>query len=167
MKTPNYEEDIKIDESALDVEWVEQADLAIKYSKYYLWKRKEQQLIHEKVKTKRSELIREANEDPMKCCGKAKTNAGDLEAYYRTHVDYKETKEEFIEAEYEANLAEIMKNEIAYTRKKALENLVVLHGQQYFAGPSVPRNLNEIMNERRIVKPADKALKSMKRKKKK
>ena len=166
METPNYEEDILIDENALDVEWLEQAALAIAYSKFYLWKRKQQQLIHEDLKTKRSELIRDANNDPQKCCGKAKTNAGDLEAYYRTHKDYKEAKEKFIEAEHEANLAEIMKNEIAYTRKKALENLVILHGQQYCASPSTPRNLGNIMQERRD-NVSKKIGKTMTRKKKK
>jgi hypothetical protein len=28
-------------------------------------------------------------------------------------------------------------------RKDALENMVRLHGQQYFAGPRIPRNLTE------------------------
>ena len=29
------------------------------------------------------------------------------------------------------------------TKKTALENLVKLHGQSYFAGPAIPRNLNK------------------------
>lgn len=34
-------------------------------------------------------------------------------------------------------------------RKKMLNDLVSLHGQQYFAGPNVPRNLGEAYAERR------------------
>jgi hypothetical protein len=43
----------------------------------------------------------------------------------------------------EFNLVDIAKNEISFTRKAALENLVQLHGQQYFAGPKMPRDLKE------------------------
>jgi len=31
----NYEDDVWIDDSALDVEWLQQAELAMKYVKYY------------------------------------------------------------------------------------------------------------------------------------
>jgi len=36
-----------------------------------------------------------------------------------------------------------MKDLIHFTRSKALEELVNLHGQGYFAGPNVPRNINK------------------------
>lgn len=31
----NYEKDIRIDETALDLEWLSQAELAIKYGRYW------------------------------------------------------------------------------------------------------------------------------------
>ena len=43
----------------------------------------------------------------------------------------------------ELEYAELAFQEIAWTRKKSLENLVILHGQQYFAGPKMPRNISE------------------------
>jgi hypothetical protein len=43
---------------------------------------------------------------------------------------------------YEAEVLQGAVNAVDH-RKDALENLVRLHGLQYFAGPKVPRNLSE------------------------
>jgi len=51
-------------------------------------------------------------------------------------------------------------------RKSSLENLVKLHGQQYFAGPSTPHNLAELQEEKRN-EMHHRIGKSMKRTKKK
>ena len=139
----NYEEDCKIDETALDVEWLEQTPLARRYIKNKLnWWKKLQQA-HEELKTIRSELIHEVNEDPKGTVGKDKPNAGDIEAYYRRQERYKEAKQKWIDAEYEYQYASDMQMEISLGRKKSLEQLVELHGQNYFAGPRVPRNLTQ------------------------
>lgn len=140
----NFEQDIRIDESALDVEWLEQTSLAVKYAKNAVKAAARVRQLEEEKKTIRSELILEANEDPKGTIGKDKPNAADIEAYYRNHTRYKRTLINLLEAQEEAEFAEVAKNEICYTRKKALEMLVILHGQQYFAGPSVPRNLSEV-----------------------
>lgn len=144
----NYEEDMRIEETALDVEWLEQAELAIKYGQIYAEAKKDVAVAEEELKVIRSELIRDANDDPEGTCGKAKPNAGDIEAYYRNHPDHKEAKKELIDLQYELDMAEIAKNEISFTRKLALENLVKLHAQQYFAGPKVPRNLSMEVEKR-------------------
>jgi len=143
MTQLDYEKDIRIDPDALDIEWLQQASLALQYAKYLEEIRAEVKKMRERKKTKRSELILEANASPEVCCGKAKPNAADIEAYYRTHDDYKTIAEKLISQEEELAYAELAFNEIAWTRKKALENLVTLHGQQYFAGPKVPRNISK------------------------
>jgi hypothetical protein len=137
----NYEDDIRIDETALDVEWLEQASLAMKYGRHYAFCRKKLTEAEEKVKVIRAELIAEANADPEGCCNKKNPNAADIEAYYRMHNKHKKAKEEWVRTQYELDMAEIAKNEISFTRKVALENLVKLHGQQYFAGPKIPRDI--------------------------
>lgn len=137
----NYEKDIHIDETALDVEWLEQAELAIKYGRYWSACKDRVTRAEENIKLIRAQLIAEANDDPVKCCNKEKPNAADIEAYYRRHKRHIKAKEEWMDALKECNDAEIVKNEISFTRKAALENLVQLHGQNYFAGPSMPRNL--------------------------
>jgi len=137
----NYEDDIRIDETALDVEWLDQASLAIRYGRHYAFCRRKLVQAEEKVKVTRAELIAEANSDPEGCCNKKSPNAADIEAYYRIHKRHKEAKKEWAEAQFELDMAEIAKNEISFTRKVALENLVRLHGQQYFAGPKIPRDI--------------------------
>lgn len=139
----NWERDQRIDESALDVEWLEQAPLAIRYAKYWLYLRKKAQIAHENLKTVRSELVHRVNLKPAKTTGKEKPNIADIEAYYRRHSRYKQAKTEWMGAQDEADFAEVVKNEICFTRKAALEGLVALHGQQYFAGPSSPHNLTK------------------------
>lgn len=163
----NYEQDMKIDEQALDVEWlVTQGEVAGRYNNHFAKCCKELAVAHEEVKTIRSELIKEANEQPQKCCNKPKPNAGDLEAYYRTHKKYKDARQNMIDLDFEKNMAEMAKNEINFTRKAALENAVSLLGLQYFSGPRAPRNLHKEANKRReVLKESNikKISKSMKR----
>jgi len=141
MKAPNFEKDCQIDDQSLDIEWLEQASLGIKYCKYLAYLKDKQRQLEEEKKTIRSELILQANREPAKCCGKDKPNAADIEAFYRVNTRYQEVVEELNNVTYEAEFAEMAKTEICWTRKSALENLVKLHGLQYFAGPSVPRDL--------------------------
>jgi hypothetical protein len=136
--------DIRIDETALDVEWLEQAELAVKYGKY--WSKCKEEFIRaeENIKVIRAELVALANADPDRYLGDGvKPTAVNIESFYRNHKKHKEAKERWIKAMTELNDAEIIKNEIAFTRKAALEAMVQLHGQQYFAGPKMPRNLTK------------------------
>jgi hypothetical protein len=79
----------------------------------------------------------------MKCCHKEKPNAADIESFYRLDKIYQQLKSKWIEAQEEADFAELAQKEISWGRRSALENLVTLHGQQYFAGPKVPRDLQK------------------------
>jgi len=140
----NYEKDIHIDEAALDIEWLEQASLAIKYGKIWADCQKKLTEAEELIKVTKAELIQKANEDPDKCLGIGiKPTGPNIEAYYRTHEKHTKAKKDWVAAQYELNMASVAKNEISFTRKAALEGLVTLHGQQYFAGPSVPRDIEQ------------------------
>lgn len=140
----NYENDMYIDENALEQEWLDQAELALKYGRHWAKCIKRLTLAEENVKLVRSELIKEAHENPEKYLGEGINPTGPVvEAYYRNHKLHKEAKQEIVEAQFKANVADIAKNEISFTRKAALENLVRLHGQEYFAGPSMPKNISE------------------------
>jgi len=161
----DFENDMRIDESALDVEWLNQASLAMQYGRYWAEKVEAVQLAEEHVKLIRAELIQQANEDPDTYLGEGvKPTAVNVESYYRTHRRHKNAKEKLIKTQYELNIAEIAKNEISRTRKAALQNLVVLHGQNYFAGPSVPRDLTYESTQKQVQRKSDKKIK-MKRKK--
>jgi hypothetical protein len=140
----NYEEDLHIDEKQLDIEILEQTDKAIRYAKNWVECKRRFMQAEEKVKVIRSLLIKRAHEKPDTCLGyNVKPTAMTVEAYYRTNQKYIAAKEKLVQAQYELDLAEIAKNEMCYTRKTMLENLVKLNGQQYFAGPVVPRNLEQ------------------------
>ena len=143
----DYEKDIYIDEEALDVEWLEHSRTVGKYIKYTTKTRTIERKLHERVKTRKAELIQEANLNPDKCCHKDKPNASDIDAYIRLDKIYKQLKRRWIEAQEEAEYAELAQKEFSWGRKAALENLVTLHGQQYFAGPRTPRNLRKERKE--------------------
>jgi len=151
----NYERDMEIDETALDIEWLDQAELALKYGRIWASCKKTLARAEEKVKVIRAELIAEANSDPKHCCGKEKPNAADIEAYYRNSLLHKRAKEEWIQAQYELDMAEIAKNEVSFTRKASLENLVSLYISGYFAGPKMPRNLIKERRNKRDQKVSD------------
>ena len=140
----NYEEAMEIDISALEEEWLSQPALAFKYGKNWAELQKELELAQEEIKLIRSELVEQATGDPEKYLDTAKATANIVEAYYRNHKRHKAQKDKIVQLQFEANVAEIVKTEISITRKRALENLVSLHGQQYFAGPSIPKTVEEI-----------------------
>jgi len=143
MEAPDFDKDMEIDPDALDIEWMDQGKLALKYGRYLASIKNDVRHMEEMKKTKRSELIVYANKHPMAACGKEKPNAADIEAHYRNDQGYKDIITELNAVMEEAEFAEHAKNEICWTRKVALENLVRLHGQMYFAGPEIPRNLTE------------------------
>lgn len=162
-KELNYKLDVEIDHNALDVEMLRQGQLAVDYGEYWANCRHEVAKAQENVKIVRSDLIMRANKYPVKCCKKEKPNAGDIEAYYRSHPKHKKAKEELIEAEHNLDIAEIAKSEICYTRKSRMDGLIKLHGQGYFAGPRVPRNLDK---EMKTFKPKFKKKPSIRKRKK-
>ncbi len=140
----DYQNDIRINENALDVEFLRQPELALQYGIHWAEKQKELTKAEEHVKITTAELVREANENP-EVLGGSKATIANVEAYYRTHPDHIAAKERWITAQYEANVADIARKEIGLSRKAALQALIELHNASYFAGPSVPRNLsNEV-----------------------
>jgi len=158
----DYSKDSKIDINALDLEWAYQSELEEKYIRQCAELKKEviactenEKIAHEELKTKRSELILHAHNNAQELFDKPKATAPEVEAYYRTHEEYKEVKQDWIDSETELleaesahRTAENMKDLIHFTKTKALEELVNLHGQGYFAGPKVPRNLNKEIEKR-------------------
>ncbi len=167
MEKLDYENDIKIDESALDIEWLEQAALSLKYGRHLSNLKSIQRRLEEKKKTTRSELILKVNKNAETLIGKKSPNAGDIEAFYRNDPGYKAVIEELNDTIEEAEFAEIAYQQISWTRKAALENLVKLNGQQYFAGPSMPRDLTkEVENKERIKRTDAGVAKTLQRTKK-
>lgn len=139
----DYEEDLAIDSQALDVEWLKQPQLLMKYSIASAQAEKKAKQAHERVKLVRSELIKKATRNPKKYLDEGvKPTAPNIEAFYREHPDHINAKDELIEAEYQAAI--IRSAVFAFNQRRvALEELVRLHGMQYFAGPKEPRDLSK------------------------
>lgn len=137
----NYEKDIKIDETALDVEWLEQPRLMLKYTKHQALMEKEMLNAKEDVELCRAELDKKIRSNPQEF-GVEKITETVVNNLIISNADYKETYREYLEMKYEYEVAKGAVHAFR-DRKEALENLVRLHGQQYFAGPSVPRDLSK------------------------
>lgn len=133
----DYEADLEIDPFALDKEFANHAIVFMKYAKASANANKAAKLAEEKVKTVRSQLIKEAKES-----GEKHTETT-LEAYYRTQPQYQKAKQEWINATYEADL--LTNAVFAFqARKLALENLVVLQGREYYSEPQVPKDSPDV-----------------------
>ena len=134
-----YELDISIDESALDVEWLRQPELMGKYTKIQAKAQRNYDLIAEELKSLRADLDKSIRKNPEKY-KIDKLTEGSVDSAIRSRSSYKQKKTELIEAQYEWNTANGMVS--AFHQKKAsLENEVKLFGMDYFAGPFVPRDL--------------------------
>jgi hypothetical protein len=154
-------EDFEINEQALDVEWLEHANKHWRVSKRYAEAVKAHREAVEEVKTVRSQLLLAAANDPS-VLGGAKPTVGNIEAWYRTHHKFREVREAEINAQFVMNIAEQgLRN--MHNRRVALENLVALEQRNYFAGPSVPRDLSK---ERQAEHTSDRAAAAVKAAKK-
>ena len=149
----NYENDIKIDESALDVEWLEQPRLMIKYAQILVQAKKEEEQAKDELEVIQAELDKEIRIDPEKF-DIVKITETVVRNTILLDSSYKEVFEKYLESRYEAEMAKLALRSIEH-RKDALENLVKLHGQQYFAGPSVPRDLSKEWEQKQTQKNTD------------
>ena len=142
----NYETDIVIDESALDVEWLEQPRLFLHYCRNEHEKRREMDYAKERVDVVKAGLDRKirANPDHYDI---ARISEMAIENAIKMEDEFQEINKKFIETKYEYGMS-IAAVRAFDQRKTALENLARLHGQQYFAGPRIPRDLTEERQKR-------------------
>mgnify|MGYP006921285780 CR=1 FL=1 len=136
----NYEQDIRIDENALDIEWLDQPQLMIKYAIHAAKAKLERDRKSVELDLVKADLDRRIRTKPEKF-GIAKITEAAVTNTILGHSEYKEIQDEYMQLKYEADIAQAAVNAFD-ARKTALENMVKLHGQQYFAGPRVPRELS-------------------------
>lgn len=145
-KPENYASLIEIDPDALDVEWVEQPGVFLHVA---------ESLARARNKLERAEQDYEVKEARIASKIRAEAN-GDRKV---TEAAVKERlTQNSILAEAREELADLrLKVELLAAgvraldmRKSALENLVRLQGQSYFAGPKEPRALSVEVAKRRL-----------------
>lgn len=137
----DYEKDIQIDADGLDVEWLNQAPLMLKYAKLSAEMRKQVDLAKEKLDIVRAEVDRDIRTDP-KLFGIDKITEATVQNTILLTNKYQNASSEYLEAKHEFEVSRVAVQAVEQ-RKDALENLVKLHGMSYFAGPSVPRDLSK------------------------
>jgi len=137
----DYEKDIVIDESALDVEWLEQPRLFLRYCRKEHEARRDMDYAKERLDVVRAKLDKKMRADPDKY-DITRISEGAITNTVLLQPSYEEASTKYIEAKYEYGMS-IAAVRAFDQRKTALENLARLHGQQYFAGPRLPRDLSE------------------------
>jgi len=137
----DYEKNIHIDEDALDLEWLDQPKHFIEIAK----KAAEAQYDLDQSKAAFdvicSELEMDIRSNPANYKIEKVTEAA-ISAALKQTQKHKDALQELNEAKRDAAILQGAVRAFDQ-RKSALENMVRLHGQSYFAGPKVPRNLGE------------------------
>jgi len=159
----NYEADIRIDETALDLEWLEQASLMLKYTREQADTMKEEELAKERLDLVKAELDKEIRTNP-ESFDIVKITEGAIQAAILSHNKYQRASKELIDARYN-NLVAKGAVRAFEQRKDALENLARLHGQQYFAGPKVPLDITREWEKKKKQERADRSVGKMTRQK--
>jgi len=141
MTKLNYEQDVQIDPDALDVEWLEQADLMRRYATHAAQTRQEMDEAKERLEVMKASIEMDIRSQP-EIYGLTKVTEGGIQSTIMLQKEYQGLTEAYISARYENEVANAAVRAIDQ-KKTALENLVKLLGQSYFAGPLNARDLSQ------------------------
>ena len=141
----NYEQDVSIDETALDVEWLQQSNLMYRYAKHQAETKKAMDEAKERLDFIRAKLEMDIRANPENY-GLSKVTESAIASTILLQPEYQEASKKYIKAKYENDVAVAAVRAIDQ-KKTALENLVKLLSVSYFAGPSAPRDLPLEWNE--------------------
>ena len=101
----NYEQDLAIDPDSLDTEWLEQPRLMLRYAKHASKMKMEVERAKERLDIIRAGLDEKIRIDPADF-GIVKLTESVISSTIITQVEFREGNEEFLEAAYEANMAQ-------------------------------------------------------------
>lgn len=132
----NYEKDIEIDGEALDQEWLEQPKLMLRYTRHLADMKKNLDDAKQELDISKAEADKKIRTNPEKY-GIEKITEASVANAILNEKGYKAAYTAFLEAKYETDMAQGAVQAFEQ-RKSALENLVKLYGQNYFAGPKAP-----------------------------
>jgi len=136
----DYNEDIKINREELDLEWLRQPELVGRYSRELAQAQLELDKLEEKISIITAEKELAIRTSPEKF-GLEKVTEGALKTILTADKELIGLKETLNEKKFEINILSAVLKSLEH-KKKALENLVTLHGQNYFATPSIPFDIN-------------------------
>lgn len=139
----NFEEDVRIDPEALDVEWLRQPQLMLRYASELAEARTQADFAKDALDVAEAEIDADIRANPAMYIGDdKKLTEATVSGLVTRDQKVRSRAEQLNRARESVGLLQAAVNAIE-TKKTALENLVRLLGQQYFAGPKEPRDLPE------------------------
>lgn len=140
MDRDAFERDHKIDPNELDVECARQPETFFRWAEQSVDAKGEVDRLKLQLEVLEARLELKIRKDPGRYALGEKTTEGAIKARVKIDDDYLELHKRYHKAKDESALLDkaVMAMEM---KKRMLEVLVTLHGQNYFAGPSTPRDL--------------------------
>ncbi len=146
-----FQSHIKINPEALDVEWLQQPQLFALYSEMEADAKAHIDSLKLDIDIYKADLDLDIRRDPEKF-GLEKTTEATILNAVTADKGLARLSHKLNRARHEASIFQAAVRALDH-RKAALENLVRLHGSQWFAGPSAPRDLpHEVDRIREITK---------------
>lgn len=145
MDVERLAKDRVVDPAALDVEAARQADVFLHWAEESVKARAVVDQTKMELDLIEARLNLRCREHPEEF-GLSKTTEGSISAAVTVHPD-RITAMEKLNAARERSMMSDKIVEALEQKKRMIELLVTLHGQQYFAGPSVPRDLVSAFKE--------------------
>jgi hypothetical protein len=141
-----FEQDKKIDPGALDIEACQQAELFFKWAERAIDARHEYDQAKFRMGVKEADLAIRIRKEPSKF-GIAKVTDKSVDAAISKHPEYQEAHEDYLDARRNSMLLDKAVDAMEQ-KKRMIEVMITLHGQSYFAGPSVPRDIVSAFHEK-------------------
>jgi hypothetical protein len=149
----NYKEDLDINPDALDLEWLRQSSLMMKYTKLAAKANREVDRAKEKLDVTKAGLDKAIRKDPQQY-EIEKLTEGSVFAAIIVQGSYTEDNGLYLQAKYEADMAKGAVRALEH-KKDSLEGLVKLYLSGYFSGPNVPKMLNRGWEQEEKQKSSD------------
>lgn len=150
MNHDELADDRQLDPEELDINALAQADLYGKWAERSAIAKALEERLEWEVEKKEAELQGRIRKYPAQFGLESSTEAA-VKAAVRVHKEYITAKEKYLDARAEAMLLDRAERSLDQ-RKRMIEELVKLHGQQYFAGPKMPRDIISAWQAHRVAR---------------
>ena len=136
---------LDLDQDRLDEEWIAQPKLYFEWAEKLADARLARDTAKTKVEVVRANLGRDIREDP-ESFDIPKITESVVAATIIQQPEFKAAQTNLLQAQHSMGVLEAAVVSLDH-RKKALENLVYLHGQNYFSSPRVEGEAGEVIEE--------------------
>jgi hypothetical protein len=145
-----FEKELQIDPDALDVNWLEQPSLLFRYASFLNEAEIDLEQIKNELEVLKSDLSIKIRSNPGQY-GIDKVTEGAITAAILSDNSYQLKYQAYLNTKENVGMLKAAVYAINQ-RKDALENLVRLHGQQYFSSPLIDISLSDRYKEKQVKK---------------